>query len=68
MKINLREENDNYRPKHDSINKLSRNMQIRIFILITGHCVFKAHLHRMGLTDSVTCRCGAPKKEEEEEE
>lgn len=28
----------------------------------TGHCQLYAHIHRMGLTDSATCSCGAPKQ------
>lgn len=56
MKMNWREENWNSMPEYDSINKLCRNAQTKVFRLKIRHCKLKAHLQLVGLTDTATCR------------
>ena len=46
-----------YNPSTDPINRLARHEQTTIFRLRTGHCGLRAHLKRIGITDSALCDC-----------
>jgi cytidine deaminase len=62
MKMNWRKQNDGYNPEHQSIKKLSRKEQTKIFRLRMEHCALRAHLQCNGLRDSAACPCGTPKQ------
>ncbi|XP_070195246.1 uncharacterized protein [Littorina saxatilis] len=51
-------QNDGYRADQDPIRKLERNQQTLIFCLRTGDCGLRAHLKRIGITDTALCECG----------
>ena len=46
-----------YNPSTDPINRLARHEQTTIFRLRTGHCCLRAHLRRIGITDSALGDC-----------
>ena len=49
--------NKGYRPEQDSVRKLDRANQTIIHRLRTGHCALKAHLHKIGLSNTADCPC-----------
>ena len=44
--------------QEDEIHSLQRHQQTTIFRLRTGHCRLRAHMYRMGLSDTPDCQCG----------
>ena len=50
--------NDGYQAHRDPIRTLERRHQTMIFRLRTGHCGLRAHLKRLGVTDTALCQCG----------
>ena len=50
--------NNGYQAHQDPIRKLERRQQTLIFRLRTGHCGLRAHLKRIGVTDTSQCQCG----------
>ena len=42
----------------DPVWRLERAQQTTIFRLRTGHCVPRAHLKRIGISDTSLCECG----------
>ena len=50
---------DEYGPQlEDEMQSLQRQQQTTIFRLRTGHCRLRAHMYRMGLSDTPDCQCG----------
>ena len=45
--------------EEDSIQQLDRAAQVTIFRLRTGHCQLLSHLHRLKISHSDECPCGA---------
>ena len=44
--------------QEDEMQSLPRHQQTTIFRLRTGHCRLRAHMYRMGLSDTPDCPCG----------
>ena len=50
--------NSGYIAHKDPIRTLDRKHQTQIFRMRTGHCGLRAHLKRIGATDTPMCHCG----------
>ena len=51
-------ENGGYQAHLDPVWRLGRAQQTTIFRLRTGHCSLRAHLKRIGISDTSLCECG----------
>ena len=49
---------ENSPQQEDEMHSLQRHQQTTIFRLRTGHCRLRAHMYRMGLSDTPDCQCG----------
>ena len=50
-------QNKNITNDFDSIHSLSRQQQVIIVRMRTGHCRLRSHLHRIGISDTPECPC-----------
>ncbi len=50
--------NNGYQACQDPIRVLERKHQTIIFRLRTGHCCLRAHLKRIGISNTSMCECG----------
>ena len=53
-----KKDNGGYQAHLDPIWRLERAQQTSIFRLRTGHCGLRAHLKRIGISDTSLCECG----------
>ena len=58
FKGDWKNEHGEYQAHLDRIRRLERAQQTTIFRLPTGHCGLRAHLKRIGVSDTSLCECG----------